>query len=55
MRTKDLDLIVIIALPIFTTIALLILKLNFLFSILLFFGLPSIYLSIKNKKAVKKL
>ena len=53
-RGKKIDLIWMILFPIFATIISFIFKTNFLISTLLFFGLPSIYLSIRNKHSIKK-
>lgn len=53
MRNKK-DLIILIILPILAVILSLVFKTNFLISTLLFFGLPSLYLSFKNKKSIKK-
>ncbi len=51
---KKKDIILMILFPMIATAISLIFKTNFLISTLLFFGIPSIYLSYKNKKAIKK-
>lgn len=53
MRHKR-DLIALIFFPIFATVVSLIFKTNLLISTLLFFGLPSVYLSLKIKKSIRK-
>lgn len=51
---KKLDIFLLILFPILSVILSLALKANFLTSILLFFGLPSIWLSIRTSAQVKK-
>lgn len=46
--------LILIALPLFSFVLILIFRLNFLVSTLLFFGLPSLYLSIKNPQTFLK-
>jgi len=43
-----------IALPLFSFVIALVFRTNFLLSILLFFGLPSLYLSIRNPRTITK-
>ncbi|MBU1046714.1 hypothetical protein KKH36_02985 [Patescibacteria group bacterium] len=54
MKKQKLDLFLIILLPVLAIIIALIFKANFLISTLLFFAPISIYLSYRNKKAIKK-
>ncbi len=53
-KTKRKDLLIILVLPLLTGALILLLNLNFLITTLLFFGLPSLFLSIKNPKEVFK-
>lgn len=51
---KTIDLVFLLVISIFAAVTSLLLKANFFISTLLFFGLPSLFISFKNKKAVKK-
>lgn len=51
---KTIDLVLLLVISIFAAATSLLLKANFFVSTLLFFGLPSLFISFKNKKAVKK-
>jgi hypothetical protein len=51
---KKLDILLLILFPILSVATSLIFKVNFLISILLFFGLPSIWLSYRTPSQVKK-
>lgn len=53
-QNKKIDLVILILLPILTVLISLAFKTNFLISTLLFFGLPSIWLSFRHKGAIKK-
>ncbi|TRZ42339.1 hypothetical protein D4S03_12380 [bacterium] len=49
-----IDLFVMFALPLFSFILALVFHTNFLISTILFFGLPSIYLSVRNSRVILK-
>lgn len=51
---KKIDIAVLIIAPLMAMIISIILKANFLLSTLLFFGIPDIYLSVRNTQAIKK-
>ena len=51
---KKVDIILLVLLPIISVVASLVFKANFLQSILLFFGLPSLWLSIRTPHKIKK-
>ena len=53
-KKQKLDIVLLVLFPFIAIAVSLIFKTNFLISTLLFFGLPSIYLSYKNQKAIKK-
>ncbi len=53
-KKKKIDLFVLVLFPIIASIISLLFKVNFITGILLFFGIPSIYLSIKSKNLIKK-
>ncbi len=53
-KYKNIDIILLILFPIIATIISFAIKANFLTSTLLFFGLPSILLSYRNRRAIKK-
>lgn len=54
LLSKKIDIIFLILSPIFASVISLYFKTNFLISILLFFGIPGVYLSWRNFHAVKK-
>lgn len=54
LLSKKIDIIFLILSPVFATLVSLVVKANFLTSTLLYFGIPSIYLSFRNKHAIKK-
>jgi hypothetical protein len=51
---KKIDILILILLPLVTVSALLLWQVNFLISTIFFFGLPIIYLLIRNKSLFKK-
>lgn len=53
-KSKQFDLLALIFIPIAVALFSIMFKTGFLLSTVLFFGIPSIYLSLKNKKAIKK-
>ncbi|MEK6953326.1 MAG: hypothetical protein AABX29_10035 [Nanoarchaeota archaeon] len=53
-KREKLDLIILLLYPIIASLISLYLKTDFFISILLFFGVPSLFLSIKAKEHVKK-
>ena len=54
LLSKKIDIIFLILSPVFASITSLLLKTNFMISTLLFFGIPAIYLSFRNKHTVEK-
>jgi hypothetical protein len=54
LLSKKIDIIFLILSPIFASVTSLYFKTNFLTSTFLFFGIPAIYLSLRNQRAVKK-
>ena len=54
MNIKKIDFILLITFPILASIISLTLNVNFFYGTLLFFGVPSLYLSIRNKKVALK-
>ncbi|MBI3027739.1 hypothetical protein HYY70_06540 [Candidatus Woesearchaeota archaeon] len=54
MKTKDLLIVCLIPLIIFIAVFLFDLKINYFESLLLVFGVPSFYLSVKNRDKIKK-
>ncbi|MEK6840497.1 MAG: hypothetical protein AABX79_00915 [Nanoarchaeota archaeon] len=53
-RQKNIDIAVVVILPVIAAIITFFLKTNYLISILLFFGTPSLYLAMRNSKIVNK-
>lgn len=51
-QTKKIDLIFLIFYPFFATFVSFIFNINYFFSVLVFFGLPSVFLSLRAKKYV---
>lgn len=54
LLSKKIDIIFLILSPFIATLTSLTFRTNFLTSILFYFGIPAIYLSLRNKHAVKK-
>lgn len=54
LLSKKIDIIFLILSPIFATIISLVFKTTFLTSTLLYFGIPAVYLSLRNAHAIKK-
>ncbi|MBI2409748.1 hypothetical protein HYV30_01760 [Candidatus Kaiserbacteria bacterium] len=54
MKSKLFDLIVVVVLPIIATIATFIFTANLFVAILLYFGLPALYLSVRNTAIISK-
>lgn len=52
--SKTYDLVLLIILPIISLFISLVFKVNFLISILLVFGIPSVYLTFRTKRSIKK-
>ncbi len=53
-QNKKIDLIILIIYPLIAGIFSYILKINMFFSVLIFFGIPSLYLTIKSRKIAKR-
>lgn len=53
-KREKIDFILILLWPVFAAVLSIIFDANYVISQLLFFGVPSIYLSIKDKKLIKK-
>ncbi len=53
-KTKKLDLLILIILPVLATIVAMAINANFLVATLLFFGLPSLWLMYRHPRAIKK-
>ena len=54
MKKIDLAVVLIIPLFVFISVFLLGFKINYFQSLLLFFGIPSLYLSLKSKEKIRK-
>ncbi len=54
MRNKKIDLIILILFPIVSSVAAFLFKANAFFSVILFLGIPSLYLSLKERNHIKK-
>ncbi len=54
MKGKKVDLMMMILFPVVATITTLVLRTNLLISIFLYFGVPSLYIVLKNPKIMKK-
>jgi hypothetical protein len=54
LLSKKVDIIFLILSPIFATLSSLIFRTNLLTTLLLYFGIPSIYLTFRNPHAIKK-
>lgn len=54
LKKKNLDKVILLIIPAFATLIIFAFKLPFIISILLFFGLPSLWLSYRNKTKVIK-
>jgi len=54
MKSKRIDVVVMIIFPIFAAILTIVFKTNFLISTLLFFGLPSLYIAVRNSGILRK-
>jgi len=54
MKKADIAILIFLPLVIFLAIFLVELKINYFVSLLLFFGIPSLYLSLKNDEKIQK-
>ncbi|VVA44264.1 conserved membrane hypothetical protein [Candidatus Roizmanbacteria bacterium] len=54
LLSKKIDIVFLILSPIFASVTSLYFRTNFLTSTLLFYGIPAVYLSLRNMHAVKK-